>query len=94
MNTCHDNPKKSPTTKINKHTISGYSLLTHRCSFDGTKNRFDYYRGKNCMKNFFLDLKEQATKIIDYEKKEMIPLTKEEKKIHRQQKVLYMQKRI
>ena len=32
------------------------------------------------MKNFCLDLREHATKIIDYEKKEMIPLTKKEKK--------------
>ena len=28
------------------------------------------------MKNFFLDLREHATNIINYEKKEMIPLTK------------------
>ena len=39
------------------------------------------------MKNFCIDLKEHATKIINHEKKEMIPLTKEEKKIHREQKV-------
>ena len=32
------------------------------------------------MKNFCLDLKEHATKIIDYEKKEMIPLTKKNRK--------------
>ena len=38
------------TTKINKHILSVYSFFTH-CSFDTTKNRFDYYRGKNCMKN-------------------------------------------
>ena len=38
------------------------------------------------MKNFCLDLREHATKIINYEKKEMIALTKEEKKIHREQK--------
>ena len=50
----HNNPKTS-TTKINKHTSSGYSFFT-RCSFDATKNKFDYYRGKNCMKNFCLDL--------------------------------------
>ena len=31
------------------------------------------------MKNFCLDLKEHATKIINYEKKEIIPLTKTEK---------------
>ena len=56
MNTCHNNGKKSSTTKINKHAASGYSLLSH-CSFEATKNRFDYYRVKNCMKNFCLDLK-------------------------------------
>ena len=27
INTCHKNPKKSPTTKINKHTTSGYALF-------------------------------------------------------------------
>ena len=32
------------------------------------------------MKNFCLDLREHATKIIDYEKKEMIPLTKKKRK--------------
>ena len=36
MNTCHNNPEKSSTTKINKHTPSGYSLFTH-CSFDTKK---------------------------------------------------------
>ena len=35
-NTCHNNPKKSSTTKINKHTLYRYSLFTH-CSFDTTK---------------------------------------------------------
>ena len=68
MSACYNNPKKSSTTKINKHTPSGYSLFTH-CSFDATQNKLDYYRGKNCMKNFYLDLSEHATKIINYEKK-------------------------
>ena len=79
LNTCHNKPKNSLTTKINKHTPYGYSLFTH-CSFDTTKNRLDYYRGEDCMKNFCLDLREHATKIINYEKKEMISLTNEEKK--------------
>ena len=71
MNTCHNNPKKLSTTKINKHTTSRYSLFTN-CSFDTTKkkkNKLDYYRGKNCMKFFCLDLKEHVMKIINYEKK-------------------------
>ena len=51
LNTCHNNPEKLLTTKINKQTPSGYSLFTH-CSLDATKNKLDYYKGKNCMKNF------------------------------------------
>ena len=35
MSTCHNNPKKSSTTKISKRTPSGYSLFAH-CSFDIT----------------------------------------------------------
>ena len=92
MRTCHNNPKKSSTTKINKHTSSGYSLFTH-CSFDTIKNKLDYYRCEDCMKNFCINLKKHATKIINYEKEEMIPLTKEEKKIHREQKVCYIGKK-
>ena len=78
MNTCHNNPEKSSTTKVNKHSPSGYSLFT-QCSFDTTKNKIDYYTGKNCMEKFCLDLREHETKIINYEKKEMIPLTKKAK---------------
>ena len=68
MTTSHSNPEKSSTTKINKHTPSGYTFFTH-CSFDTTKNKLDYYRAKNYLKNFYLDLREHATKIINYEKK-------------------------
>ena len=79
MNTSHNNPGKSSTTKVNKHTLSGYSFFTHS-SFDTTKNKIDYYRRKNCMKIFFLDLKNMQKKIINYEQKEMIPLTKKKNK--------------
>ena len=68
MSTCYNNPEESSITEINKHTPSGYSLFTH-CSFDKTKNKLDYYRGKDCMKKFCKDLREHATKIINYEKK-------------------------
>ena len=37
-------------------------------------------RGENCVKKVCSDLREHATKIINYEKKEMIPLTEKEKK--------------
>ena len=77
--TCYHNREESSTTEINKHTPSGYSLLTH-CSLDKTKNKLDYYRGEDCMKKFCLNLREHATKIINYEKKKMIPLTKTKKR--------------
>ena len=80
MSTSHNNPEKSLTTEKNKHTFSGYSLFTN-CSCDTTKNKLSYYRTKDCMKNFCIDLREHATKIINYEKKEMIPLKNEEEKI-------------
>ena len=76
VNTCQNNPNESSTTEINKHVPSGYSLFTH-CSFDKTKNKLDYYRGKDCMKKFCKDLREQATKIINYEKKKNDTIKKE-----------------
>ena len=86
MSTCNNNPEKSSTTKINKHMPSGYSIFTH-CSFDKSKNKLNYYRGEDCLKKFFKDLREHATKIINYEKKDMIPLKKKEEKNHNNQKI-------
>ena len=39
------------------------------------------------MKNFCLNLKEHARKRVNHEKKEMIPLTNEEKKLHRKKNI-------
>ena len=68
MSTCHNIPKNSSTTKVNKHRPPGNSLFTH-CSFDLRKSKLDFYRGKDCMERFCKYLKEHATKIINYEKK-------------------------
>ena len=61
------NADKSKTIKINEQTSSGYSLFTY-CSFYLTKNKLDCYKGKDCMERFCKDLKEHATKTINYEK--------------------------
>ena len=92
MSTCYNNPEESSTTEISKHTPLGYSLFTH-CSFDKTKNKLDYYRGKDCMKKFFKVLREHATKIINYEKKKMIPLTIKEEIKYNKQKICYIFKK-
>ena len=93
ISTCYSNLEESSTTEINKHTPSGYSLFTH-CPFDKTKNKLDYYRGDDCIKKFWKDLREHATKTINYEIKNMIPLTKNEEKHHNKPKfVTYAKKR-
>ena len=92
MSTCQNNPNKSSTTKINKHTPSGYSIFTH-CSFDESKNKLNYYRGDDCMNKFCKDLRQHSTKIINYEKKKMISLITKEEIYHNRQKVCYICKK-
>ena len=84
MSTCINNPNESSTTEINKHTPSGYSLFTH-CSFDESKNKLNYCRGEDCMKKLCKDLGTHATKIINYEKKKIVPLTIKEEIYHNKQ---------
>ena len=45
------------------------------------------------MKNFCLDFRKHATKIINYEKKEMIPLRKKEEKKHNKREVCHICKK-
>ena len=67
---CYNDPNKSSTTKIKKHTPSGYSLSTH-CSFDNTKNIPSYYRGQECTKMLSKDLKKDVEGIIYWKKKKL-----------------------
>ena len=89
MSTCINNPNESSTTKINKHILSDYSIFTS-CSFDESKNKLNYYRGDDCMKKFCKDLRGHAIKIINYEKKKIIPLTAEGKINYNDQDVCYI----
>ena len=71
------------------HRPSSYFLVTY-CSFDKSKNERSYYRGKDCVEIFCEDLKEEAMKIINYEKKEMIPLTNEEIESYENQEICHI----
>ena len=79
---CQNNPEKSYTEKKAIHEPSGWAMFTS-CSFDEKENKLNYYRGKDCIEKLCKKLKEHAMKIINYEKKEMIPLTKEENMSHK-----------
>ena len=59
------------------------------CSFHNTKNKHDYYRGKDRIKTSSKYLKILVTKIINYEK-EIIPLTSKENKSYCKQQVCYI----
>ena len=89
IDTCYNNPDLSSTTKMNQHIPSGYSIYTN-CSFDKSNNKLSYYRGEHCMKRFCKDLKDHTTKIIDFKKKTMIPLTKEEEDNYNKENTCYI----
>ena len=46
-------------------------------SFGNIENKYDLYRGKDCMKKFYESLGKHAMKIISFKKKKMKLLTKE-----------------
>ena len=90
-----NNPEKSYTEKKAEHEPSGYSLSLI-CSFDATKSRHYFYRGKDCIENFCKKLKELGTEIINYKENEMISLADEQMKkiclIKSQKNVIYAKK--
>ena len=62
-----------------RHEPSGWTMFT-KCSFNEKESKLDYYRRKDCIKKLCKKLKKHAMKIINYEKKERMPLTYEENK--------------
>ena len=86
---CQNNPNESYTERKAIHEPCGYELSLVS-SFDSKQDKRSFYRGKDCIKRFCSDLKELGTKIINYEQKEMIPLTDNENKYYEEQKECYI----
>ena len=74
---CQNNPKYSYTEKKAQHKPSGYAWCSI-CSFDDTKNKRYFYRGKDYIEKFCKGLKQLGTEMINFKKKEMIPLINKE----------------
>ena len=85
---CANNPENSSVKKIGEHIPCGYSLSTIS-EFDQIEDKPTLYRGKDCMKKVCTSLSEHAKNIIDFEKKKMLPLTKEELKSHQDAKLCH-----
>ena len=80
---------KNLTQKKSKNEPSVWAMFTE-CSFDETENKPDYCRREDCMEKSCKKLKRRAMKIINYEKKEMIPLTYEENKSYKEQEACHI----
>ena len=63
-----------------------------RCSFDKKENKLNYYSGKDCIEKLCTKLKERAMKIINSEKKEIIPLKKKISYIKSKRHAIYAKK--
>ena len=56
-----------------------------------TENKHNVYRGKDCMKKFYESLREHAIKIINFKKRKMKLLAKEQQESYENAKiVLYL----
>ena len=78
---CQNNPNESYTEREAIHEPCGYAL-TLVSSFDSKQYKRSFYKGKDCIKMFSIDLKELGIKMINYEQKEMMPLTYNENKCY------------
>ena len=83
-----NNPEKSYTEEKAMYEPSGWTMFK-KCSFNKKENKFNYYRGKDCIENLCTKLKESAMEIIDHEKKK-IPLTNEENNFYNEQEICYI----
>ena len=68
-----NNPKKSSTTKIGGHIVCRYSIWTI-WNFSIIESQQRLYSGEDCMKNVCSYLREHATNVINFEKKEILLL--------------------
>ena len=86
---CQNNPNESYTERKAIHEPCGYSLDLV-CSFDSKEDKHRFYRGNDCIKKFCGELKQLETNVVNYEQKEMTPLTDDENRYYEEQKECYI----
>ena len=74
---CKNDPENSFTTKESERLPSHFSMSTIS-SFKSIENKHDVYRGKDFMKKFCESGREHAMKVINFKKKKLKLLTKEQ----------------
>ena len=86
---CANTPENSLTLKLGEHIPCGYSMSTIG-AFNNIENKHTLYGREDCIKKFCEFLREHAKNIIDFEKKKMLQLTKEELKLHQDARNCYI----
>ena len=86
---CKNNPEKSFTAKVRERIPSVFSK-SKISSFRSITNKHNVYRGKDCMKNFFESLRENAMEIINFKKKKMKLLTNKRQESYKNAKICYI----
>ena len=86
---CKNNPENSSTTKVSEHIPSSFSMSTV-FSIRIIKNKYDVYRGRDFMKKFCESLGEHANKIINFQKKKMKFLRKEQQESYENASICYI----
>ena len=79
----------SSTTKLSEHVPSGFSMSTI-FSFRSIDNKHDVYRGNGCMKKICDSLREHAMKIINFKKKTIKLLAKEQQESYENARICYI----
>ena len=86
---CKNNPQNSFTTKVSEHIPSGFSM-SRSSLFKSIQNNHDVYRIKNGIKKFCEFLREHTMRIINFKKKKMKLLTKEQQESYENVKICYI----
>ena len=86
IDACKNNPENSSTTKVSKYIPSGFSISIIS-SFRSIENKHDICRGTNCMIKFCKSIREHAMTRINFKKKKMKLLTKEQQESYENAKI-------
>ena len=89
---CKNNLENSSATKVSKHIPSDF-LTSITSSFKSIENKHDIYRGKDCMKKFYESLRGGLLRIINFKKKNVKLLTKEQQQSYKNAKLSYIRKK-
>ena len=86
---CNNNPENSSTTKVGEYIPSGFPMFTIS-SIKSIENKHDVYSGKDCLKKFGESLREHAMKMINFKKKKLKLLPKEQQESYKKAKICYI----